>query len=890
MQITPEQVRDILNSNDGNHNVHIASFSEIKSTSYSYTASWESYHIALSDADRSYLLLASPLTPSHPHPRSGRATPPGPITLPDLSILLSKILDTTAVPVPRPVAHDVSGGDGKWHFGWLLLRVPSSSQTHPPTLQSLASVRHRLSPRQRARVELRLGTHLRALHGITNDWFGIPMDKPTPDPPSVPSFAALLAAIQTGEDGEGDGEDMTPYSWQDTFVLQLEELLDYVCGDAEARKTVPSGYTVGIDVDELRRALFRAIGSFLFDDVEMPRLIWVTGNEEDVIVSLTPGEGKKQGSDGEEDMEADIAYILPTFGRALWGDPLMEAWFMPPGPTTAVHEGYFEGEEDGTLIVFPRHKTKRTWYTVYLALLVLAEEDSVGEGEKFAQASDRERIQWARSILPECAEILKNAPLIFSERHLDVRRRGCGCLTIVTCEFALDDFLLVTALTLDICHFRNIDIMVFHMRALLANTGIPLEFFRLWLFDLDALFPVKLVPQHDHGTDCTLDTVIVCIPYFHALANDIVVPGRGLTVLALQAVGSDGTAGEHALCETTHGSVFHAKDVGRLLVAEEWYEVVVELEGRWLDGGWHELKTACIDGSLQGLDRLDDLVRFEPERLELSDGKHVHDAMLSSLFTRRFAIPSVAARPALVARRTLFASPLSNFPPAKAAKTTAKKTEKKPTKGTRTAPLKRGRPPKNPAEPRPPKQEKAKRVRIPERLQPPKRAPGPYFLFYSSFVKSQSQASTLQDYQELSKRAGEIWRGYSIAEKQPFYDENEGRKAQARQEREKFFRNTSVSDLKKLNKMRKAQGKTKFHSTIKPSMPVTPFISFSNEFRNSSHGQAIINETSPEKRYTVRAVLAAADRWRSMSAEEKAPYFESFKKAKEELKVKDTQS
>ena len=364
----------------------------------SYTTSWESYYIALSDTDRSYLLLVSPLTPSHPHPRSG------PIALPALPILLSKILDNTAVSVPRPVAHDVSGGDGKWDFGWLLLRVPGS---HPPT--SLASVRHQLSPRQLARVELRLGTCLRALHGITNDWFGIPIDKPTPDPPSIPLFTALFAVGQTGEDGEGDGEDMTPYSWQDTFVLQLEELLEHVCCGVGARKTVPSGYMVDIDVDELRRSLCRAIGSFLFDDVEMPRLIWVTGSEEDVIVSLTPRSGGDNTA-SEEDMEADIAYILPTFGRALWGDPLMEAWFMPPGPTTAVNEGYFGGEEGGTLIEFLRHKTKRTWYTVYLALLVLAEEDLQGEEEKIGQACDRETIRWAKSILPECVEILKKAP------------------------------------------------------------------------------------------------------------------------------------------------------------------------------------------------------------------------------------------------------------------------------------------------------------------------------------------------------------------------------------------------------------------------------------------------------------------------------------------------
>ena len=360
----------------------------------SYTASWKPYFIALSDSDTSYLLLVSPLVPGHSP--LGRAAPPGLITLPALSILLTKILDTTTVPVPRPVAYDV---EGNWPFGWLLLRVPGSSQTHPP--MSLASVCTKLSERQLARIQLQLGVHLRALHGITNDSFGIPADK-LPEPPSVPSFAELLAAGQTGEEGQGYGEDMIPYSWQDTFVLQLEQLLEYVCGDAEAGQTASSDH-LNIDVDELRRALTRAIGSFLFDDVDTPSLIWLTGNEEDVIMSLTPG---TEGS-GTTYTEADIAYILPTFAHALWGDPLMEALFLPPGPTKAMNEGYF-GEEEGTLYLFPRHKTKRVWYTLYLALIVFAEEMSQ-EGETTRKA-DRETVRWARNVIPECIEILKDAP------------------------------------------------------------------------------------------------------------------------------------------------------------------------------------------------------------------------------------------------------------------------------------------------------------------------------------------------------------------------------------------------------------------------------------------------------------------------------------------------
>jgi len=129
-----------------------------------------------------------------------------------------------------------------------------------------------------------------------------------------------------------------------------------------------------------------------------------------------------------------------------------------------------------------------------------------------------------------------------------------------------------------------------------------------------------------------------------------------------------------------------------------------------------------------------------------------------------------------------------------------------------------------------------------------------------------------------------------MAERQPFYDESESRKVQAKQARDEFFSNTSLSDLKQLNAIRKAQGKSKFHYTKKTPLAVTPFILFSNEFRNTPDGQALIEKTSPEKRYPIRAVVAAGGRWRSMSSEEKAPYFERFKKAREELQAEQSDS
>ncbi|KAG6336223.1 hypothetical protein ID866_2874 [Astraeus odoratus] len=397
-----KEAQDIVSEYEGRQ-VSITALLEVGNAGFSYTPSTKIYDVTLVESSAHYLLLTSPLNPRDQDPTPGDSS--STVPLPVLSDLLSKIASSTDIPVPKPVAQAISGTEGRWNFGWLLLLVPETAQS---SVSSLASLRPTLSARQLARVELRLGTYLRALHGITNESFGRPL------PPSPPKLATALSPLVFGGGGDTE-EDWSRYSWQDTFVLLLEELLFELTADGDSAP--PDLHKeLGIDVEELRRYLSRAIGAFLFDDVEAPGLIWVTGNDANVLVSLSLSKSADIKNQGDEpEAEADIAYLLPTFSHALWGDPLMEAWFMSPGPSRAVTEGYF-GEEGGRLIVFPRQKTKRVWYTVYLALLVLAEGRrgcTAGAGDTDDQGSgedNRSKVEWARDILPKCVATLKDAP------------------------------------------------------------------------------------------------------------------------------------------------------------------------------------------------------------------------------------------------------------------------------------------------------------------------------------------------------------------------------------------------------------------------------------------------------------------------------------------------
>jgi hypothetical protein len=240
-------------------------------------------------------------------------------------------------------------------YDYLLLSSP------PPGSVTLSSARKSdlLTPESNARIDLQLGIYLRQLHSIQNDWFGVPFPR--------------------------DKEPVDPsYSWQESFTLYLDALLV----DLETRPANELG--IDIPFEDIRRYLSRAIGYFLFDDVDVPSLVGFTLSDEDILISL-PQSGLRP-----EERPHIISLPLPT--HALWADPLIETLFMPPGPSRALLEGYMEGE--GSLIVFPRQRTKRIWYTLFLAGVVLAK----GSGE------DEEHVRWAIEMIRECVKKLKDAP------------------------------------------------------------------------------------------------------------------------------------------------------------------------------------------------------------------------------------------------------------------------------------------------------------------------------------------------------------------------------------------------------------------------------------------------------------------------------------------------
>jgi len=246
--------------------------------------------------------------------------PGGPwVTSPDATkSILSQIAKRSDVPVPQVLVSDAT--KTLVDFDYLLLPHPSPAALPTRTLS--------------AAEERTFGQHLRKIHAIDNDWFGVP------------------------------GEPSDVISWEEAFTLLLEALLD---------KTEADELWDTVKIDHVRGALSRAIGFFLFDDVEVPSLVWLTGDESSAMEVEENGESK---------------LTLLGFSHAVWGDPRMERVFMDE--VRDVQEGYNEN-----LFLVPRQRIKGVWYSLFFALLIIAESEDV------------RRVERARLKVEECVDELQ---------------------------------------------------------------------------------------------------------------------------------------------------------------------------------------------------------------------------------------------------------------------------------------------------------------------------------------------------------------------------------------------------------------------------------------------------------------------------------------------------
>ncbi|KAG2068274.1 hypothetical protein BDR04DRAFT_1103597 [Suillus decipiens] len=240
-------------------------------------------------------------------------------------------------------------------------------------------------------------------------------------------------------------------------------------------------------------------------------------------------------------------------------------------------------------------------------------------------------------------------------------------------------------------------------------------------------------------------------------------------------------------------------------------------------------------------------------------------------------------------RRTFFTTRRIQLPAA-ASKSTSTKTTKttKKTTATKAAPKKAKATTKAKSKPKSTitskkTVERAPPKRVPKSEQPPPRPPNAYLLFFSTLIKERrGNIKSVMDTQGLAKEAAAKWNSFTLAEKQPYYNEVEVLKKQHEEKQHEYWKNASLITVRKINARRKHDGRTKIHRPHQErhdKRPKGPFFRFIEMFRQSDDGRAIQEAgTTDTGRGTINVAREAGKRWRAMSTSEKAPYVEAFQK------------
>ncbi|KAF8639050.1 hypothetical protein AX16_010396, partial [Volvariella volvacea WC 439] len=227
----------------------------MENNSYSYTATSTTYLVDYSLSPHangathsSFLIISRPIDDAT---AANKVYPSNSLAV--IHQLIDKIRAGTEIPLSEfklDTAHDIIPHD-------YLLTPPAPLISSQMISLSKARKLNLLSQRELMLTELQLGKFLGQLHkGVQNDWFGLPtLNNAEPAEPS--------------------------YSWQETFTNFLEHLLSEV-----STMQIYEDLNLKSKLKDIRKCLSRAIGSFLFEDVEVPSLVWFTGSEDDILLAL----------------------------------------------------------------------------------------------------------------------------------------------------------------------------------------------------------------------------------------------------------------------------------------------------------------------------------------------------------------------------------------------------------------------------------------------------------------------------------------------------------------------------------------------------------------------------------------------------------------------------
>ncbi|KAH9026832.1 hypothetical protein EDB85DRAFT_2291757 [Lactarius pseudohatsudake] len=147
---------------------------------------------------------------------------------------------------------------------------------------------------------------------------------------------------------------------------------------------------------------------------------------------------------------------------------------------------------------------------------------------------------------------------------------------------------------------------------------------------------------------------------------------------------------------------------------------------------------------------------------------------------------------------------------------------------------------------------------------PPKRAGGPFTLWFSEWIRTQPKSDSLLASQNLVRQAAQTWHTVSEDDKKRYKEKSESLIIEHNRRMEEWRKEIDPAVLRELNRRRAVKGRRRIRGPSHPR-PLSGFFRYLQEVR----------ENTPRTQAPVRCTAiaeSAASQWRAMSEAEKAKY------------------
>ncbi|KAI0032956.1 high mobility group box domain-containing protein, partial [Vararia minispora EC-137] len=161
-------------------------------------------------------------------------------------------------------------------------------------------------------------------------------------------------------------------------------------------------------------------------------------------------------------------------------------------------------------------------------------------------------------------------------------------------------------------------------------------------------------------------------------------------------------------------------------------------------------------------------------------------------------------------------------------------------------------------------------------LRPPKLAPSTWQLWFADWIQRQQATSDRKlNVAQAAKEAGAEYARLSPEEKEPYARRSQQLKDIREREHAQWMQSLSPDDIKRENSFRAAQrkaGKSRKGNIKDPNAPKKPLSAYFNFIQSIRADPDRVRDVFGDETETTRQSVLAAQKWRSMSDEEKRPF------------------